>query len=99
MIVVANLYKLATEDNVFSLKHKTLERSKAKVSKNYADMINKNYLTSGHYYEILEKETEDWNNGQFKTKKKVEPIKETVVTEIGQSEVKDLKKKLTKLKK
>ena len=80
MIVVANLYKLAQMEGKFSLEHKTLERRKAKVQAEYVKVINDNYLVSGNYYEILEKETNEWNNNKlgFKPIKVVAEAKEEV---------------------
>jgi len=101
MIVIANLYRLGKEDKDFSLKYKTLDRSNAKVEKAYVDIINTNYKDSGHYYEILEKETAEWNENRLSGKKlkKDKPLQENpTVTEVGKSEVKELKKTITKLK-
>ena len=98
MIVVANLYGLAQVEGKFSLEHKILERRTAKIQDRTVKTANDNYLVSGIYYEVLEKETNKWHSDKTgiklpKSEPKAEPKEE--VKEVEKKEIKklNLKKK------
>jgi len=99
-IVVVNVYQCASLSGVYQKEGKKLLRSDAKMLKSSVDEMNEHWQTSGRFYEIDEKKTEQFRKdfeAQQQRKREIKEVKdelkESVLESIGVV-VNESKKKL-----
>lgn len=101
-MVVATLYKLLMEDGVFKKENKKVLREKFVVPKDTVEKYNSQYKNCGKFYEVHEKETEEYylecemRNEELEEAEKAQGQLKEVLVDLAKSNTKPRKKTAAK---